>query len=101
MDKETYYDQTIAPQLAKIAADCTDHGLSFIAAVQYSPNDYGETRMYAGEICDALKLIQLASMTQGNFDAFILSALKLAAIGEINATNSFYVKILTQPTKGD
>jgi len=46
-ETEKYYDEVIAPKLAELAIDCTDHGLSFFAAVQYSENDIAETRKLA------------------------------------------------------
>jgi len=45
--KEAYYDEVIAPQLAKIARDCAARDMSFFAAVEYGPNDVGETRILA------------------------------------------------------
>lgn len=46
-EEEKYYDEVIAPKLAELANDCTEHGLSFFAAVQYSENDIAETRKFA------------------------------------------------------
>jgi hypothetical protein len=43
---EDYYDENIAPRLAELARECTEHGLSFFAAVEYEPGEIAETRMF-------------------------------------------------------
>lgn len=46
MTQEEIYDKEVAPKLAELAKFCTEHGMSFFAAVEYEQHGHiGETRM--------------------------------------------------------
>jgi len=75
-DKETFYDNEIAPKLAELANLCADNGLSFVAAVEVEPFLLGETRRLAEGFTVAPLLASQAIASNGNADALIMAMLK-------------------------
>jgi hypothetical protein len=75
---EAIYNEQIAPKLAEIGRLCEQHGMSFVAAVEYQPGSLGETRVLAGEVTFAPLLVSMAIQACGNVDKLMLNAWEYA-----------------------
>lgn len=42
-DREKFYDETVAPELLRLAKLCQESGLSFVAGVEWEPDEVGRT----------------------------------------------------------
>lgn len=96
-DKEQFYDEVIAPQLAEIAKSCEARGLSFLAFCEYEAGSYGHTSQIQPEpeSSFAIRLIDAAGQARGNIDGLFFAvyrwAEKRGRIGE-----SLVLKMLDQ-----
>lgn len=72
IDRERFYDDHIAPTLADLARQCEANGLSLLAFCEYG-DGYGQTRMFAPDASNAMRLINAAGQANGNFDALALA----------------------------
>jgi hypothetical protein len=76
---EAIYDAEIEPKLLEVAKLCEQRGLPFVAAVQYEPGAYGETR-YLPEHTDlAMVMNTLMIGAQGNADLFVIEMRRYCA----------------------
>lgn len=92
---EEFYDENIAPELARLAKLCADNGMSFEAIVEYSPGDIGETRMFTKTFSWSMEMISLAVAAMGNVDKFLLIVAALAKNREdLNAESSLVLRML-------
>lgn len=74
---EKFYDEEIAPILMELARKCEDHGISFVASVEYNKGEIGET--YTLQHPGIKMLTAYWGMKcHGNIDNFIMVALKHA-----------------------
>lgn len=64
-EKEKFYDEKIAPQLAKLGKMCQDHGLSFLAGVEWEPGEIGRTYTSPGGASEAI--LRANATLQGEF----------------------------------
>ena len=79
-DNEIFYDQKIAPELARLAQMCKEReGISFFAAVEYEPGDIGETRILSRELSFQFEMVFLALMAFGNIDRLVLNLFQAAS----------------------
>lgn len=82
MDKEQFYDEEIAPELAKLAIKCNENGLSFHAAVEWDPSGgvYGVTGFMQSNTSYAMNLIRVAAEAKGNIDSLLIAIMKDARV---------------------
>lgn len=75
MATEKEYDEFIRPMLTDLAKKASDLGMSFVARVEWAP-DEGETT-HAGHVTSATQVLtQHAALSRGNIDAMLLHLIK-------------------------
>lgn len=75
MATEKEYDEFIGPMLTDLAKKASDLGMSFVARVEWAP-DEGETT-HAGRVTSATQVLtQYAALSRGNVDAMLLHLIK-------------------------
>ena len=78
-DGECYYDEEIAPALAKLARDAQAHGLSFFALVEWAPGEHGRTHYTVeGTQGFPFRMANWAAKCNGNVDAFWMAVQRYA-----------------------
>jgi hypothetical protein len=75
---EKFYDDEIAPAIQEIARKCKEHGMPFLAAVQFdtgTPNEgVGKTMCGIDDsLGEDMALTYLAMRARGNFDSFAIN----------------------------
>jgi len=68
-DGERWYDKHVAPKLREIAKEAHDHGLSFLAVVEWEPGETGRTAYMQENTGLAIKMANVAAQTKGNVDS--------------------------------
>ena len=70
---EQVYDDLIAPKLLEVAAICHEHGMPFVAQVEYAPGDYGMTADLPARDERSLPMdwMHVAARSRGNADLLI------------------------------
>jgi len=97
---EKFYDEVIAPELARIAKLCTDNNMSLVAAVEYEPGEIAQTRMFSESATWPIEMVDLAVASCGNVDKFIISVAKLAdSRPDLDAESSLVLRVLQSGAK--
>ena len=78
MDKETFYDTIVAPELLKLANLCKDNGVGFVAMVQFGDTAHGRTASLPEGSSFAIILAEAAMQAQGNVDALMIAVSRRA-----------------------
>lgn len=70
---EQIYDEQIAPLLMQVAKLCHEHGMPFVAQVEYEPGDYGLTADLPERSARSLPMdwMYVAAKSRGNADLLI------------------------------
>jgi hypothetical protein len=70
---ETVYDEQIAPLLLQAAKLCHEHGMPFVAQVEYQPGDFGMTADLPAREQRSLPMdwMYVAGNCRGNADSMI------------------------------
>lgn len=55
-DREKLYDEKIAPELLRLGKLCQDNGLSFVAGVEWEPDQVGRTACLTAEAGDGMRM---------------------------------------------
>lgn len=73
-EKEKFYDDIIAPELAKLGKLCGERDLSFLCTVEFDPvNDgRGSTKLMIPGASMSMLVIKAAIEAQANLDAMII-----------------------------
>lgn len=99
-EKENFYDEQIAPELARLANLCVEHGMSFVAAVEYAPGDIGETRRFAGGYTWPMELVALAIVAMGNIDRLFINVARIAnQRADLDETSSMVLRAMNRGDK--
>lgn len=75
-ENEAWYDAEIAPALAALAKRCHERGMSFIAAVEYEPEERGGTYYLTDDAGLSMHMLRLASQTAPNVDRYVMALRK-------------------------
>lgn len=97
-EKETFYDEEIAPALFDLATKCQQKGLSLLAAVEYVPGAYGETAAMEPDASISMRMIRWASQANGNLDALVFAAQRWTDEENGGVHGSAVLKLLETPT---
>ena len=73
---EKIYDEKIAPLLMEAGRLCEQHGLGFVAGVEYGPGEYGSTATFPTGASLAMRMAVWALECNGNFDLFVIKLRK-------------------------
>lgn len=89
-DAERYNDEHIAPKLLAIAEECSANGLSFVAHVEWAGFKGQTTAKYAegAGITASFENAYLASMTNGNLDAFLMNLVRAHQQGKLDLSRT-------------
>lgn len=87
---EQFYDEHIAPELAKLGKLCQDKNVPFCAVVEYAPGKIARTE-YPGPAGMEMQIAQMAARCNGNVDALFIGIQKYAAQ---HGHNSVFLKLL-------
>ena len=71
IDQEKFYDVEIAPELRRMADRCSEHGMSFVAAVQFANESIGSTVKLSEAAHPCLRMTAYAARSNGNADTLI------------------------------
>jgi len=96
MATEKEYDEFIGPMLTELAKKASDLGMSFVARVEWAPNE-GETT-HAGHVTSATQVLtQYAALSRGNIDAMLLHLIKSG----VDCSQSTFLYRHVSKIKGD
>lgn len=79
MTNEEFYDTEVAPALLAIAKKCEDRKMSFVACVEYDPENAGIGRTEVqqpdegGRLSAAQRLVHWAARAHGNIDKLFMA----------------------------
>jgi len=96
LSAEQYYDEQIAPKLIALAEECKEHGLSFLAACEWAPGEYGSTRKLQEGSSFAMRLVEAAVNAQGNIDSLMIAVERHALK---HGHSSIYLSLRGVPTQ--
>jgi hypothetical protein len=94
-ERETFYDEQIAPVLLDLAKKCQDNGLSIAAMVEWDPGETGRTAALAGNSGFGIRMVEMAMRCHGNVDSLIMGLMKY---GTEHGHNSASLHLLGVPT---
>lgn len=72
-ERERFYDEEIAPKLLDLARACEERGLGFVAVVEWSPGDCGQTATLPAGAGPAIRMAELAGRSRGDVDSFVIA----------------------------
>lgn len=76
MSNEDWYDAEIAPELLRLAQRCQERGMSFIASVEYAPDERGGTYALTADAGLQMHMLHICSRTAPNVDAYAMGLVK-------------------------
>jgi hypothetical protein len=77
-DGEKWYDEHLAPKLLELAKDAHEHGLSFLAVVEWEPGETGRTAWMQEAHGLPFRMANWAAQCNGNVDAFWIAVQRYA-----------------------
>lgn len=90
MSKEKFYDEEVAPMLAKLAKQCASNNMPFMAMVGNEKDNY-TTCIMPDDSNPAVRIAYMALQAQGNVDKlFMMIEADAAKYGD----NSMYLEML-------
>jgi hypothetical protein len=100
-EKEKFYDEEIAPILAQLGKKCEDNGLSFFAAVEYDPEEYGfgRTSTRTKDCSVVMEMLNWVAKSMGNIDAFVMAAARYTIENKL-PHSSIVLSQYTDPNPG-
>jgi hypothetical protein len=94
--RERFYDTQIAPALLALAVKASDAGLSFLAVVEWAPNQGAHTSALAAGAGSGVRHALVAARAGSNVDALIMALMRDA---QANGHSSLCLKQLGVPLK--
>jgi len=77
---EKYYDKHIGPKLLELGQDAQQHGLSFLAVVEWTPGENGTTWYTQKQLGLDMLLAGWGAACKGNIDALWMQIQKFARV---------------------
>ncbi len=93
-EREQFYDREIAPVLMDLARRCEGAGLSFLALVEWSPDETGKTMSMREGSGIGTKMVLWAMQAKGNSDNLIW---QMQRHGREHGHNSVCLSMLDHP----
>ena len=94
-DKETYYDEEIAPALLELANKCKEAGLSFVAVVEYAPDELARTRMLQQDAGLKITMVEHCAHTAPNMDGYVMGLARYCNENGIDTSGSMVMQQLS------
>ena len=73
---EAIYDAQIAPLLLQAGQLCEQHGLAYVAVVEYSKEQRGETRILPDGAGLAMHMLSMLAASGNNIDRYLMAVIK-------------------------
>ena len=77
---EQFYDDEIAPVLASLAMRCNEKGVSFVASVEFGPDQSGSTVALADEHGNGIRMTAYAARCKSNVDVLFTMIIERAKV---------------------
>lgn len=90
-DKEKYYDEHIAPLLAQAGKLCEENEMSMVCAVEFNPDEIGETTVLQEDCGLNMTMTHLCLRTAPNIDSFMINLIQYCDMNDIDYTSSIYI----------
>jgi len=74
--REKFYDEKIAPELARLARMCQDNGLAFLAGVEWDPGHHGRTVSFPKGTGEAMRRADAALLGEYGVGAVAITITK-------------------------
>jgi hypothetical protein len=75
-DRESFYDNEIAPEMARLGKMCLERGLSMVCVVEYATEEHGRTVALAADRSPFMGFLEAFGRSRVgggvNFDAFLI-----------------------------
>lgn len=91
-DDEAFYDEHIAPELARLGKMCEERKMAFLAIVEL-PEGLARTETHPADAAIEYTMTSMAARAHGNFDAFVMALRRHAAE---HGHGSVYLTVLDQ-----
>lgn len=100
--REKFYDEQIAPALARLAKKCTDNGLSMLAVVEFDTNDagesgYGKTMWLADRASESFRWFDLFVRVNANFERYCLAFIRNCVAKKIPHSSIYLERLGIHP----
>ena len=77
--REKFYDAEIAPALAALGTRCHENGMSFVALVDWSPDNVAVTAQLAERASPQARWSRFAALCRANVDNLIVALVREAS----------------------
>ena len=91
MQNEKFYDEEIAPELARLAKLCSGKDMSFLAVVEYTPGELARSTMFTEDVDITMRLLKGLVLAGGNIDVFLIALIR----SDINCDDSVAIRLMT------
>lgn len=85
---EQFYDKEVAPLLLELANKCGDHGMAFVAVVEYEPGERGTTARIPAGSDISMTMLRHCAHSGANVDGYIIGLLRHAKENGIDYKSS-------------
>lgn len=90
-ERETYYDDVIAPKLLAIRDDCIKHGIQFLGVCEFAPGEIGRT-LGMEHASFRFRMIDTLVRSGMNIDAFLFAMIRAAEKEGIDTSASIFLR---------
>jgi hypothetical protein len=97
-ENEAWYDAEITPALTELAARCHARGMSFLASVEYQPDDRAGTYYMTESAGTAMRMLYLCARTMPNIDRYVFALRQLAEDRDMDTSSSMVLTRLNRET---
>lgn len=89
---EEFYNVEIAPALLELGQKCVDRRMSFVAVIEYKPNEPGTTAWLGENAGLAMVMAQHCAMMGTNLDGYVMGILRYAKENGIDFSGSIVAR---------
>ena len=101
MTNEQFYDETIAPELARLADQCRIRGMSLVALVEFAEGQAGSTVQLQPSHSWGTFMAALAARSYGNVDGLIMGIMRKARTTGHNSLCLLQLGVSCAPSSPD
>lgn len=92
---EDWYDKEIAPKLMELCKACNEHGMSFVAVVEYEPGKIAQTRQLTESAGLEVTMVMHCANTAPNVDGYVIGLIRYCNEKGIDTGASMAMRRLT------
>lgn len=97
---EEFYDQEIAPKLKELAETCGARGLSFLAVVEYAPEECATTRLLRADAGLKMAMLSMCAHHGVNVDGYMINLIRHLRSNGIDWGQSMVLRQLAGTSAG-